>query len=286
MLRFLIIFLSSVLLIPSVMAQPAVIADFREVVEGVFKNEYKRDFETVCPITEDWVATRIFREYGAIFVAGNGVMLPPRCMYDSDDALNSLHAQFDTQTETLGGVRITLQRPAMTALLKAVKEASARRLRITPRGGSTASSRSYSTTVSLWRSRVDPGLRYWVRAGRIKPSEAAMAAASVPIRDQIEKVLAWEEDSIFFSTDLSKSILYSVAAPGASQHNFLLALDVTQFGNAEVRRIMAQNGWFQTVKSDAPHFTYLGLAEKDLPAKGLRSVIVNGQKFWIPNLAE
>ncbi len=239
-----------------------------------------------APITEDWVATRIFREYGAIFVAGNGVMLPPRCMYDSDDALNSLHAQLDTQTETLGGVRITLQRPAMTALLKAVKEASARRLRITPRGGSTAASRSYSTTVSLWRSRVDPALRYWVRARRIKPSDAARAAASAPIRDQIEKVLAWEQNDIFFSTDRSKSILYSVAVPGASQHNFMLALDVQQFSNAAVRKILADNGWFQTVKSDAPHFTYLGLAEKDLPAKGLKCEIVNGQKFWIPNLAE
>lgn len=286
MLRTLLIILSSSLLIPAVIAQPAASADFREVVEGTFEREYKRDFEAVCPITNDWVAARIFREYGAIFVAGNGVMLPPRCMYDSDAELGALHAQFDTQTETLGGVRITLQRPAMTALLKAVKDASARRLRITPRGGSDASARSYATTVSLWRSRVDPGLRYWVRAGRIKQSDAARAAASVPIRDQIERVLAWEEDNIFFSTDLSKSILYSVAAPGASQHNFMLALDVTQFGSAEVRRIMAQNGWFQTVKSDAPHFTYLGLAEKDLPAKGLKSVIVNGQKFWIPNLTE
>lgn len=91
---------------------------------------------------------------------------------------------------------------------------------------------------------------------------------------------------MFFSKDLSKSILYSVAVPGASQHNFLLALDVQQFGNAQVRAILAENGWFQTVKSDLPHFTYLGLKESELPAHGLKSVTVGGQKFWVPNLKE
>jgi len=64
----------------------------------------------------------------------------------------------------------------------------------------------------------------------------------------------------------------------------MLAFDVSQFGNARVRRILARHGWFQTVKSDLPHFTYLGVEEKDLPALGLRRVETGGQVFWIPNI--
>ena len=64
----------------------------------------------------------------------------------------------------------------------------------------------------------------------------------------------------------------------------MLALDVTEFGNPRVRAILAQHGWFQTVQSDLPHFTYLGLEEKDLPARGLRRATSGGQVFWIPNV--
>lgn len=268
-----------------VAAQPAPPTDFRQIVERIFEKEYKLEFETVCPITTDWVAARIFREYGAVFVAKGGVMLPPRCIYASDAQLDKLHADLDKQTETIDGVTITLQRPAMAALLEARKDAAKRRLRISPRGGPTAAARNYATTVALWKSRVDPGLRAWQRRGRIKPTDA-LAAAQMPTRRQVEQVLAWEQEGIFFSTDLSKSIMYSVAIPGASQHNFMLALDVAQFGNANVRQIMADNGWFQTVKSDAPHFTYLGLEECELPQYGLKDVIVGGQKFWIPAIAK
>lgn len=269
----------------AISGQPVAPTDFREVVERLFAKEYKAEFETVCPITTDWVAARIFREYGAIFVARDAVMLPPRCMYESDEQLGKLHSDFDTLTEVIDGVTITLQRPAMAALLKARKDAAKHRLRISPRGGPTAAARDYSTTVALWKSRVDPGLRYWRQRGRIKAADA-LAAAQMPPRQQVEQVLAWEQEGIFFSTDRSKSILYSVAIPGASQHNFMLALDVAQFGNVNVRKIMADNGWFQTVKSDLPHFTYLGLKESELPARGLKAVWANGQKFWIPDIAE
>jgi hypothetical protein len=64
----------------------------------------------------------------------------------------------------------------------------------------------------------------------------------------------------------------------------MLALDVEQYSNASVRKILADHGWFQTVKSDMPHFTYLGVKESELPSLGLRPVNVDGQKFWIPNV--
>src|SRR2546422_4320125 len=95
-----------------------------------------------------------------------------------------------------------------------------------------------------------------------------------------------EKNEIYFSKDLSKSILYSIAAPGTSQHIAMLALDVTEFQDPRVREILAKHGWFQTVLSDLPHFTFLGLKEDDLPKHGLKSVVVNEQTFWIPNVAE
>jgi hypothetical protein len=65
----------------------------------------------------------------------------------------------------------------------------------------------------------------------------------------------------------------------------MLAFDANEFLDARVRQILAENGWFQTVLSDLPHFTYLGLAEQELPDHGLKSVEVNDQKFWIPDVA-
>ncbi len=64
----------------------------------------------------------------------------------------------------------------------------------------------------------------------------------------------------------------------------MLALDVTEFDNPRVREILGKHGWFQTVLSDLPHFTFLGLKEKDLPKHGLKSVEADGQTFWIPNI--
>jgi len=41
---------------------------------------------------------------------------------------------------------------------------------------------------------------------------------------------------------LDKSIIYSVAPPGASQHLSMLALDVKEFQNAKVRETLARHG--------------------------------------------
>ena len=93
-----------------------------------------------------------------------------------------------------------------------------------------------------------------------------------------------EEKGFFFSKDFSKTILYSVAPPGSSQHLSMLALDVAEYDNEKVRRILAKHGWFQTVVSDLPHFTYLGAAEDELPRLGLRKTTSGERIFWIPAL--
>ena len=99
-------------------------------------------------------------------------------------------------------------------------------------------------------------------------------------------MLELERGGVFFSKYFDKSILQSVAAPGASQHLAMLAFDVTQFQNPRVCRLLSHHGWFQTVLSDLPHFTYLGLDECELPARGLRRVESGGQTFWVPNMGE
>jgi hypothetical protein len=257
--------------------------DFRSVVESILKEKYRTDLAHVCPVDTDPVAARVFRDYGAIFVSNNGGQIPGSCIFDTEAHVYNFQQGMKPDVATIHGVEIMLQKAAMAALLDARQEALGKGLDISPRGGSEAASRSYERTVSLWNSRFAPALSYWTAKGRIKRDEAEMARRS-PIRRQVEMVLAWEQKGLFFSKDLSKSILFSVAAPGASQHIFMLAFDVDQFANKQVRQILAKHGWFQTVKSDLPHFTFLGVKESDLSSLGLIPVVSGGQTFWIPNM--
>lgn len=245
----------------------------------------KITLEEICPIDSDSVARSVFKEYGAIFVAANKVRFPIKCVFEDEREVSMYQNSANPKTVVIGGTSITLQEAAMNSLLEAIEEAKQQKLRITPRGGSIAASRSYQDTAGLWNSRFYPALNYWVGKGKILRQDAENAKR-LPIHGQVAKVLEWESKGLYFSKDLSKSILFSVAAPGASQHIFMLALDVEQFANKEVRKILANHGWFQTVKSDLPHFTYLGVKneESELRALGLKPVTVGGQQFWIPNI--
>jgi hypothetical protein len=229
----------------------------------------------------DVVGERILSEYGAVFVAKGGIA-PLTVMFANESECSAWQSGLSTSRASIGGFNLELQARAMKALQEAIAEAESAGESITPRGEDSAR-RSYSQTVELWTSRVNPALTYWVGKGRISPQDANRIKALSPV-EQVPEVLRLEEQGIFFSKDLSKSILYSVAAPGASQHLSMLALDVNEHANAKVREILARHGWFQTVQSDLPHFTYLGLKETELPAKGLKAVFFIGQKFWIPDL--
>jgi hypothetical protein len=225
-------------------------------------------------------------EVFAGFRRGNsddGIKFFVNCVFRDEREVYSYQTSIRTKSANIGGTNIELREDAMDALLTAIEEGKRKGLRITPRGGSIGAKRSYQDTARLWDSRFYPALNYWVGKGRISRREAE-AAKQMEIAEQVEKVFEWEDKKLWFSKDLSKSILYSVAAPGASQHIFMLALDVEQFSSKPVRDLLAKHGWFQTVKSDLPHFTYLGVDESELPALGLTSVTVGGQKFWIPNL--
>lgn len=241
------------------------------------------DPESVCDV-DDAVALRLLAEYGAMFLATKRVLIPPRCVFRSEAEVAEFQRQAGVSAaEWPGAELIELQPAAMEALLAACDEAGRAGLTLTPRGGAEAARRSYADTLRLWDSRLLPALEYWTARGRLA-AEAAERVRSLAPGEQLIEVLQMEADGLFFSKDFSKSILYSVAAPGASQHLSLLAFDVAEFPEPKVRAILTRHGWHQTVLSDLPHFTFLGIREKELPDLGLKPVSAHGQQFWIPNL--
>lgn len=224
----------------------------------------------------------LLREYGAVYVARGGTTVSKKVAFKDEADVRSFQSSFQSASEAIGGFKVELQAPALKALKEAIAEAKSAGVAITPRGADSAR-RGYEETVKLWASRVNPGLDHWVGRGRVTQADAARIKALSPY-DQVPEILKLEKQGIFFAKDLSKSIIYSVAPPGTSQHLSMLALDVTQNDNAKVREILAKHGWYQTVVSDMPHFTYLGLPESELPSLGLKKTTSAGRTFWVPDI--
>jgi hypothetical protein len=254
---------------------------FYEALAKALKKR-KTKLDTLCP-PSDPVSRRILEDYGAIFLADKKVTPPPVCIFSNEEQVTRFQDDAGFEAEVIGFDEVELQPAALKQLHKAREEAQKEGLDITPRDGAEAARRNYEDSVRLWNSRFQPALDYWLSQGKLTEEQVARLR-SLPLPQQVAEVLELEKTGIYFSKDLSKSILYSIAAPGTSQHIAMLAFDVNEFGNPRVREIMAKHGWFQTVLSDLPHFTFLGLKEKDLPKRGLRSVEINGQVFWIPNV--
>lgn len=227
------------------------------------------------------VEQRIFGEYGAMFVA-RGVALPRVVMFKNETEVSAFQSNVSISNENVGGIEIELQTAAMNALKKAIEEAERNNLTITPRG-KDAARRNFSGTIELWASRVNPGLAHWAAEEKLSKGEARRISSLSPV-EQIPEIFRLEEQGIYFSKDLSKSIIYSVAPPGASQHLSMLALDVSEFENPSVRRILARHGWYQTVVSDLPHFTFLGAVEEKLSDLGLKKTENCGRIFWLPDV--
>jgi hypothetical protein len=258
-------------------------APFYDVLRKALQKR-KTKLEIMCP-SGDPVARRVLEDYGAIFVASRKVTPPPVCVFTSEAQVAQFQRDAGVASEMINDDQIELQPEAMKALLKAREEANKEDLDITPRDGSEAARRNYDDSVRLWNTRFLPALDYWIGKGKLTDAQAERLR-NLALHDQVAEVLELEKSEIYFSKDLSKSILYSIAAPGTSQHIAMLALDVTEFQNPRVRELLAKHGWFQTVLSDLPHFTFLGLKESDLPRHGLKSVVVDGQTFWIPNVPQ
>ena len=238
----------------------------------------RRDFPKLPAATSE-AELLLLKEYGAMFSAQD-VKLPSRIFFKDEADVTEFQRAAGEKRKTIAKIAVTLQSAALDALTRAVSEAEREGLSITPRGAD-ASKRSYQQTVNLWASRVEPGLNHWVAKGRITGQEAAKIR-SLPPSEQIPEILRLEKKGIFFAKSLNKSIIFSVAPPGGSQHLSMLALDVAEFDDADVRAILARHCWFQTVVSDLPHFTFLGAPEEKLPSLGLQKVVDSGRNFWVP----
>lgn len=224
----------------------------------------------------------LLKEYGSVFVARGGVTPPKTVVFKDQAEVSAFQGTLKTSNESIGGFSLELQAAAMDGLRKAIAEAKAAGVSVSPRDKDSAK-RTYDETIELWASRVDPALKHWVSKGKMTQTQADKVKLLSPY-EQVPEVLRLETQGIFFAKDLSKSIIYSVAPPGTSQHLSMLAFDVKEHEDAKVRDILAKNGWYQTVKSDLPHFTFLGVGEAELEKLGLKKVSDGGRTFWIPSI--
>lgn len=255
----------------------------KNLAKAFGEGTYVRNLPDTLAGSVNKTAARIIEEYGAIFVVRGGAVPPDRVIFADETDVVRFQSKLRTAKRMVGGIGIELQRPAMHALEAVIDSAAALGLTITPRGPDAAK-RSYRQTEELWASRVEPALVHWVNEERLDRDEAD-SLRSLSALEQVSIVFDYEEQGIYFAKSLDKSIMYSVAPPGASQHLSMLALDVAEFNDERVRKILTEHGWYQTVVSDLPHFTFLGVSENELPGLGLKRVADNGGRvFWIPDI--
>jgi hypothetical protein len=235
-------------------------------------------------ITSD-VELRLFTEYGGIFVTT--ATPPPAIIFRDAREVESFQSSLSIRRTRIGDYEIALQAEAMDALIRAASEANDHERQVTARAEDSGG-RSYEDTVRLWTRNVTRGLDHWESEGRMSQERARAIRDLAPV-EQIPVILELEErEQLYFGTFLNRSILYSVAAPGASQHLALLAFDVADYKDEVVERALNHYGWFRTVVNDLPHFTYLGHQEDSLSELGLKQVSheyeQRSYRFWIPDL--
>jgi hypothetical protein len=231
------------------------------------------------------VEKRLFVEYGAAFVTK--ATPPPTIIFADAADVETFQSGLRITAAKIGEHEMELQTQAMTALLAAAEEIEKRGLTLTPRAADSAR-RSYAATVALWTRNVHRGLEYWQSQGRIDEARAGAILSLTPV-EQVAVILQIEDqEQIYFGTFFNRSILYSVAAPGASQHLTMLAFDVNEYREALVETALNEHGWHRTVIHDLPHFTYLGYAKEELPQLGLQPVAQDYGEFtfryWIPDV--
>jgi hypothetical protein len=258
--------------------------DSPRILNKRFFDNLPPGFQT--PDDSDDLAWRMLAEYGAVFVAQDNVSRPTTVRFNSEDEVKQWQSGLTVERLDYGEKRFgnyaELQSQAMAAFRAARAEIEEMGLSLTPRG-QDAGRRGFEDTVKLWQSRVEPGLAHWVLLKKLSSKEAERIKA-LPATEQVLEILKLEAQGMFFSKDFTKTILASVAPPGTSQHISLLALDVFEYENYDVRLKLAKHGWYQTIPTDLPHFTYLGVKEGKLRDLGLKRVISNERAFWVPDV--
>jgi hypothetical protein len=231
------------------------------------------------------VEKRLFAEYGAVFATTAAP--PPTILFENATQVDAFQSSLTLKTGVFGSYQVQLQEVALDALSVGAAESAKLGCGITARAADSGG-RSYEDTVRLWLRNVNRGLEQWETQAKLTPEQANSIRALAPV-DQVAIILDLEEDEeLFFGTFFDRSILYSVAAPGASQHLSMLAFDVAEYENPKVKEVLARHGWHRTVPNDLPHFTYLGHDEASLHGLGLKYIErVYGDRvygFWTPDL--
>jgi hypothetical protein len=231
------------------------------------------------------VESRLLAEYGSMFITKAAP--PPKILFRNEAEVLAFQESLDTGQARVGTYQIELQYSAMLALETAVALAAANGISITARSADSGR-RSFQDTLNLWLRNVGRGLDHWIELGRIT-AQGAQSIRELDFIQQVGVILDMEESQgIYFSTYFDRSILSSVAAPGASQHLSLLAFDVAEYQDEKAEAVLSSHGWYRTVVSDLPHFTYLGHSEDALPRLGLRLAVRKQNsrmyRFWIPDL--
>ena len=233
-----------------------------------------------CPLER-----RLFAEYGAVFATT--ATPPPVIVFDDGAQVEAFQSSLSVGRAVLGAHEIELQDVALNALTAAASEMAKQGRTISARAAD-AGGRSYADTARLWTRNVTRGLEHGESRGRIIPQRSKSICELAPV-EQVAAILEMEEtEQLFFGTFFDRSILYSVAAPGSSQHLSMLAFDVAEYEDQEVDSVLARYGWYRTVPNDLPHFTYLGHHLNSLPAIGLQRVERSyGDRvygFWTPDV--
>lgn len=231
------------------------------------------------------VEKRLFAEYGAIFATA--ATPPPAIIFSNAGQVDEFQSSLRMERAVIGEHEFSLQAVALERLLAAVVGIAGRGS-ISPRSADSGA-RSYQETVGLWTRNVTRGLDHWQELGRIT-TEHAQHIRELPPVEQVALILDLEDNAqLFFGTFFDRSILSSVAAPGASQHLSLLAFDIAEFQDPKAEDELGRHGWYRTVPNDFPHFTYLGFEQDALPDLGLMRINrAYGERvygFWIPDLA-
>lgn len=239
--------------------------------------------EQLCPIADRIVANRIIFQFGAMFSASDSVGRPTSCYYPDAASVKAFQGTLRVLSAPVDGVAVSLQEPAMRSLVDAVAECERQGIKVRPFDGAIAAARTYEDTARLWNSRFLRALDHWMLSGKI-PEADAVAARNEPTVSQLKRVVEWENQGLWFGTSLSGSIFSSVAAPGTSQHLFLLAFDVAPPVSPRLVPIFNAKGWYRTVTGDPTHFTYLGTPETELPSRGLQKIRFRGVDYWVPAL--
>jgi D-alanyl-D-alanine carboxypeptidase len=186
----------------------------------------------------------LLRQYGAPFINGSNQVNLPSKVIFANEQETKLFQNSFSKGQVSNGNACFLQKSAADAL-----NAANQKVRIPLKSGSGGGdcTRTYQTTLRFWRKYANDQTLERVRQGK------------------------------------ETRILGIVAPPGSSQHLWGLAIDLAVSKQSQ-RLALNENGWFQTVETDTPHWTYVGVPEANLPELGLRKKVIKGVTYWLTPL--